>query len=161
MATDAPLILHRETVRPEWIDYNGHMNVAYYVLIGDHATDKLFSLIGMDEAYVKREQKSSFALDMRAIYLRELMEGAPVLVKTQLLDHDAKRLHFVHSIEHAEEGFVACVNEFVGIHIDMATRRSSPFPDALAARIEEIAHAHADLAAPEAISRPVGLARRP
>lgn len=159
MAVDAPLILHRETVRPEWIDYNGHMNVAYYVMIGDHATDKLFAHIGMDEAYVKRENKSSFAIDMRAVYLRELLEGAPVVVKTQLVAHDAKRLHFLHSVEHETEGFVACLNEFVGIHVDMTTRRSSPFPDALRSRIEAIATAHADLPVPDAISRPIGLGR--
>ena len=159
MTIDAPLILHREVVRPEWIDYNGHMNVAYYVMIGDHATDKLFDWIGMDEAYVKRENKSSFAVDMRVLYLRELLEGMPVVVKSQLIAHDAKRLHFLHSIEHETEGFVACLNEFVGIHIDMATRRSSPFPDVLSERIEALAAAHASLPVPYAISRPVGLQR--
>ena len=48
------LMLGTQAVLPEWIDYNGHMNVAYYVMIGDHATDKLFDWIGMDAAYVKR-----------------------------------------------------------------------------------------------------------
>ena len=63
MTLDAPLSLHRDTVRPEWIDFNGHMNVAYYVLAFDGATDKFFDWLGLDEAYRKSTNRSTFALE--------------------------------------------------------------------------------------------------
>ena len=89
----APIDSHRETVRPEWIDYNGHMNVAYYVLAFDHATDVLFDALGLGESYREATDHSTFSLQIQVTYLRELQLDAPLRVTTQLVDHDAKRLH--------------------------------------------------------------------
>src|SRR5512147_3221105 len=100
----APLDLHREPVRPEWIDYNGHMNVAYYVLAFDHATDTFFDFLGLDEAYRTRTGASLFALESHIVYKAELKEGEPLRVTTQLLDCDDKRLHFFHAMYHGGTG---------------------------------------------------------
>src|SRR5690606_38613125 len=98
MANDAPLRLHREAIRPEWIDYNGHLNVAYYVLVFDHATDRFFDRLGLDAAWRAAENRSTFALEQHVMHLRELKLGDSVVVTTQLLDYDARRLHFFHAM---------------------------------------------------------------
>lgn len=67
-----PLVIHRETVRPDWIDYNGHMNVAFYVMAFDHATDGLFDVLGIGAAYCQRENRSVFAVEQHIAYKREL-----------------------------------------------------------------------------------------
>ncbi len=78
----APLELHHETVRPEWIDYNGHMNVAYYVLAFDLATDSFFDFLGLDEAYRETSGNSTFAVEAHITYQRELAEGDPLRFAT-------------------------------------------------------------------------------
>ena len=90
-----PLALHRETVRPEWIDYNGHMNVAYYVLAFDHATETLFETLGIGEDYVRAAKCSLFVVDMHVTYEQELVAGDRLRFETQILGHD-QRLHLFH-----------------------------------------------------------------
>ncbi|MFT5132054.1 MAG: acyl-CoA thioester hydrolase, partial [Gammaproteobacteria bacterium] len=64
MNIDAPLLLHTESVQADWIDYNGHMNLAYYVLIFDHATDAFLDYIGITEKFRKANQASTFAAEL-------------------------------------------------------------------------------------------------
>jgi len=154
---NAPLTLYHTTVKTEWIDNNGHMNVAYYVMIGDHATDKFFDYLGMDNSYCTNHKRSNFALDMRIIYLKELMEDAPVKVRTQLLDFDTKRIHFLHYIDHAHENFTACLNESVGIHVDMVHRKSTNFPINVYERIKKVAQEHQKIPIPESLDRTIGI----
>jgi acyl-CoA thioester hydrolase len=154
---EAPLCLHRETVRPEWIDYNGHMNVAYYVAIADHATDAFFDFIGVGRAYVAQQQKSIFALDIRTTYVRELTVGTEVRVKTQLVAFDSKRLQYIHQLVHAAEGWLAACSEWVSIHVDLQTRRSAPFPHGAASRLAAVLEAHRALDRPAELQRPFGL----
>jgi acyl-CoA thioesterase FadM len=90
----APLDLHRETVRPEWIDYNGHMNVAFYVLAFDHATDVFFDFLELGEPYRQQTGNSLFALEAHIVYKAELKQGETLRVTTQLLAHDEKRRTF-------------------------------------------------------------------
>ena len=75
MSDDAPLRIHRETVRPEWIDYNGHMNVAYYVLAFDHAVDRFLELLNLGPAYRERTGCTTYALEAHVHYLQEVKEG--------------------------------------------------------------------------------------
>ena len=152
-----PMVLHRTCVKPDWIDYNGHMNVAYYVMIGDQATDSFFKYLGMGAAYIKKENRSNFALDMRVIFLRELLEGDPVVVNTQLLDYDTKRLHFLHYIDHESKNFTACLNESVGIHVNIDERETSKFSDEILRRIESLAEVHSKIPRPKQIIRQMGL----
>ncbi|HSS64018.1 MAG TPA: thioesterase family protein, partial [Gammaproteobacteria bacterium] len=94
MDIDAPLVLHQGKIQRDWIDYNGHMNVAYYVLVFDNATDALLDFLGMDEDYRKQTGFTTYVLETHVTYDRELKENDPVRVETQLLDFDAKRLHY-------------------------------------------------------------------
>ena len=158
MITAAPLELHREQVQPGWIDYNGHMNVAYYVLAFDHATDEFFDFVGLDRDYRERSGNSTFAVEAHVTYQREVHEGDPLRFATQLLGYDEKRLHFFHHMYHADAGFLAATAEWLGLHVDMARRRVTPMPDEILARLAEVLEVHETLAVPPEAGRTI---RRP
>ena len=159
MQIDAPLEIYSATVRPEWIDYNGHMNVAFYLMAADHAMDAFGEYIGIGESYMKATDKSTFALDTRIIYVRELVEGAPLEVTAQLVAYDAKRIHICLSLQHGEEGWLSALSEWVLVHVDLGARRSEAMPDQTMAKLQEIMAAHENLPRHEALMRPFGLAR--
>lgn len=154
-----PLAPHSETVRAEWVDYNGHMNVAYYVLIFDRATDVLFDAIGVGEAYRLSQRRSIFIVEAHVAYVRELRAGDPVRVESQILGHDDKRLHAFLRMAHAESGELAATYEILGLHVDMASRRAAPFPEPARARIGALAAVHASHPRPPEAGR--GIALRP
>ena len=156
-----PLATHAETVRPEWIDYNGHMNVAYYVLVFDHATDVLFDALGLDEAYRARTNHSLFAVEQHILYEGEVGLGAPLRVESRVLGVDGKRLHFGHEMFHATEGRRAATIELMAVHIDLGIRRTAPFPPERRRVLDIAAAAHARLAPADWVGRRVSLAPRP
>ena len=155
MTPTTPLTLHRETVRPEWIDYNGHMNVAYYLLAFDHATDAVLDRFGIGKAYVAAEDRSLFVVDAHLTYAREVTEGTPLRFESLLLGADAKRLHLFHEMRHAEEGWLAATAEFMLLHVDLGTRKTGPFPATVAAALSEQAAAHASHPRPPQAGRAV------
>ncbi|MFQ5774057.1 MAG: thioesterase family protein [Kiloniellaceae bacterium] len=157
MTIPAPLILHREAVRPDWIDYNGHMNVAYYVLAFDHACDAFLDFIGMDEAYRMRTGGTTFAVECHVTYQREVGEGDPLSFATQLLGFDEKRIHHFYRMYHAEEGFLAATSEWMSLHVDLASRRVAPMASDLIARLAEIFAAHRSLPRPCEAGRWIGM----
>ena len=89
------LVVHRSAVRPDWIDYNGHMNVAFYLLAFDQALDALFDAIGLTQPYRKRHRVSTFALEVHLCYLREVHLKDPLRFEVQMLDLDEKRFHLL------------------------------------------------------------------
>lgn len=154
MSIDAPLAIFRDKVRPEWIDYNGHMNVAYYVLAFDWATDAFLDFAGIDTDYRDTRGKSTFALHNHVTYLRELHEGEPLRVTTQLIGLDEKRVHYFHTMYRGQDGGdIAATIECLSIHVDLTARKVEPFPDDIAARLGEIRDAHAALPAPEGLGK--------
>lgn len=156
----APVDVHRETVRPEWIDYNDHMNVAYYLLVFDRATDALFDLLGIGEAYRRRTNCSTFALESHVTYVGEVKRGDPLRVTSQIVAYDAKRLHHFHRMMHGEQGYVAATFDCVSLHVDLRRRRAAPFPPDAIGRLAAFAAAHATLPRPAELGRSVGLANR-
>lgn len=155
----APLSLHRERVHPDWIDHNGHMNLAYYMLAFDHATDAFFDFVGLGVNYMKAHAGSTFTLEAHITYNRELMVDAPLRVDTQLLAHDAKRLHYMHFMYHAEEGYLASTNELISLHVSMESRRSAPMPDKVLARLDKIAALHDTMPRPGQAGRVISIVR--
>jgi acyl-CoA thioester hydrolase len=153
----APLALHTETVRPEWIDYNGHMNVAYYVLAFDHATDALLDYLDLGAAYRQRANKSVFVLETHVTYDREVHAGDPLRFTTQILGYDAKRLHVFHHMYHATAGFLVATTELIMLHVDLVERRSTSMPDATLAKIAALARVHAALPKPPQAGRVIGI----
>jgi len=160
MNDDALLRLHEEAVRPEWIDFNGHMNLAYYVLAFDHATDKFLNHLSLGEAYLRRAQCSVFVLETHVVYKREMKLGDRMRFTTQLLGYDAKRLRYIHHMYHAEQGFLAAINEILGVHVDMRARRAAPIPPDAVAALVQLQAAQAHLPAPADAGRAIDLARK-
>lgn len=156
----APLDRHRGRVKAEWIDGNGHMNVGYYVVAFDQATDTLCEQLGVSWEYTRRDLGMIFVLEAHVTYDRELLPDAPFRVTTQMLDQDAKRLHCFHEMYHAEEGFLAATNELMILHVDFQTRRSAPWPEETRTRLAAMAAAHAKLPRPAKAGRVIGLRKR-
>ncbi len=160
MTIESPFRRHRDRVRPEWIDYNGHMNVAYYVLAFDLATDAFYDYLGIGEGYKNSTNFSTFAVEMNVSYIREVREGDPLVFTTRLLGCDAKRLHHFHEMHQAEEGWLAASCEFLSLHIDMSKRRTAPFPDRIQTRLDAVAAAHAALPVPDRVGRRIAMPPR-
>ena len=159
MKFESPIEIAGGTVRPEWIDYNGHMNVAYYLLAFDQALDRLYDDIGLGIDYRRATNHSTMTLETHIHYMRELVEAAPMHFTFQLLDYDQKRQHFFGSMHHAEEGFVAATHEWLTIHVDLESRRSAPMPDEKVAIFENLMAAHTSLPQPERAGTVIGIRR--
>ena len=157
----APLLTAQGKVAAEWTDYNHHMNVAYYVLAFDRGTDQFLGKLGMDLEDPQFTQRSSvFALEMHVTYEREMRQDDPWSVFTQLVDADHKRIHLMHEMRHTAEGWRAATNEVIVMHMDMASRRSAPFPDHIQTHIDALKQAHATLPQPDTLGRVIGLPGR-
>jgi len=157
---DAPLDVHRATVLPEWIDWNGHMNVGFYVVAFDKATDTLCNQFGCGWEYTRDKIGMTFVLEAHVTYDREVKEGDPLRITTQILDHDDKRLHFIHMMYHGSEGYLAATNELMLMNIDYASRRAAPWPGWAMERIDKLADAHKALSKPKQAGRLIGIKRK-
>jgi acyl-CoA thioester hydrolase len=143
----APLRLHETTVAPEWVDYNDHLSEwAYLLVIGD-AADAFFRYVGVDEAY-RAAGHSLYTAETHLHHLREARLGERLLLTLQLLGTDAKRLHIAHEMFNADGGRLATGEQML-LHVDTRARSVTPFPGDLAARLRQIAAAHAVLPVPD------------
>src|ERR1700746_700604 len=159
-AIPAPFVSSVMRVEPGWIDYNGHLNMAYYNVLFDRAGDEDFDLLGCGAGYAKAHGLSTFTAEAHVRYLREVRSGDPVRVTFQLLDYDAKRMHYFEQLFHAEEGFVSATSENLSLHVDMTTKKTAAFPRAVTARLADMKASHALLPVPEAAGRRIGMAAR-
>ncbi len=130
MTIETPVSSWKETVRPEWADYNGHMNVAYYTLIFDHAADTFFEVVGLGKPYVERTGNSVFAVEGHISYIREVNVDDEVIVTTQLLGFDDKRLHYFQEMRDVKSGALSATMEQLSIHVNLEKRRVEPFLEA-------------------------------
>jgi acyl-CoA thioester hydrolase len=151
---------HRETVRPEWIDYNGHMNVAYYVLIFDHATDAALDGLGLGELYRKQSGCSVFVGEMHVNYRQEITEGDDATVATRLLATDERRLVLFHEMSCARFATPVAGNEVLCVHVDLATRRPVPWPAGAVETLSRALAGQARLPAPKLAGRSISLSPR-
>jgi acyl-CoA thioester hydrolase len=156
-----PFDAYRDVVRPSFIDHNGHMNMGYYLVVFDLATDEFFRWVGLDEAHRRRHNVTTFCLEAHVTYHREVRSGDPLRFTTLLLGHDAKRLHYIHAMYHATEGYLAATNELMSLHVALASRRGAPMAPAITARLAEIQAAHDKAARPPQAGRRIGLATPP
>jgi len=127
----------RGLVLPEWIDINDHMNVAYYLLAFDQAVDALWTTFGLTEEYVRTHNSSTIAAESHVTWQREIVEGDPYVITSQVLAWDDKRIHQFQRMYHAEVGFLAATCEWMSLHFDPARRRVAPWPDDIRARIAD------------------------
>lgn len=161
MSIDAPLRLHRETVKAEWIDYNEHMNLAYFMVAFDHATDEFFDFVGLDEGYRETTGCSPYLLETHVTYMGEMGEGEPMDFATQLLDYDHKRLHLFHFMYHAAHDSLVATTELIFMNIVRDARCAASFPSHVLARVGDVMNAHSRLARPAQVGRIIGIRGRP
>jgi acyl-CoA thioester hydrolase len=153
----APFVSSVMRVEDGWIDYNGHLNMAYYNLVFDRAVDEALELIGCGLDYVRSRKHSCYTAEVHVRYLKELHAGDPVRVTFQLLDYDAKRIHFFEQLFHAEQGFVSATSENMALHVDMQAGKTAAFPSHVAACLARMKAAHARLPVPEAVGRRIAM----
>jgi acyl-CoA thioester hydrolase len=157
----APFDRYRSVVRPEWIDHNGHMNMGFYLVVFDLATDAWFHYLGLGEAHRAAHGVTTFCLEAHVTYHREVRAGDALRFTTQLLAWDAKRLHYVHEMYHSTDGFLAATNELVSLHVSEATRRSTPMATEILDRLARIQTVHGALPRPAPVGRRMGLGASP
>ena len=164
MSFPAPFDRFRGEVLPEWIDYNGHMNLAYYTVLFDGSTDLLFDELGLGLDYRRDRQLGTFVAETHNLYERELLVGAGVRVATQIIAIDEKRMHVGHEMFALEggpnAGQRAATQELMFLHVDLAARRVSPFPPDMYARVAAAAAAHAALPRPDWAGRHIAMPQR-
>ena len=153
----APFDGYRDRVRPEWIDHNRHMNMGYYLVVFDFATDAFFAWVGIGAEHRRTRGFTTFCLEAHVTYHRELRADDPLRFTTMLLGHDAKRLHYIHAMYHATDGWLAATNELMSLHVSQATRRAAPMAAETLARLGEIQVAHDRLPRPPQAGRRIGL----
>ncbi len=147
-------------VKPEWLDYNGHLNMAYYNVLFDQGVDEAAIPLGLGPEYLDECQGSFFTAEVHVTYLRELASGAPVYSTFQLIDVDAKRMHFYQELFHAEEGWISAASEQLALHIDMTAKKVTPWPDRIHAALTALRDRQAPLGIPERVGRKIGIVRK-
>ena len=154
------LTTYTTQVQPAWVDYNGHLRDAFYLLIFSYATDALMDILGLDSDNREASGHSLFTLELHLNYLHEVKLGADVEVHTQLIAHDSKRLHLYHSLHRVGEARELAGNEQMLLHVDLAGPRSAPFSEAVAQRLAMLSAEQADLPRPALLGRVIGLPQR-
>jgi len=145
MTTIAPFNEFSTSVHRDWIDDNGHMNVAYYHLVFDLAARPFFNWLGFTEENRKAHNISTFALETHLTYLSEVKVDTIVRVESRLLDTNGKRFHFYQEMFKTESNTLAASHESVGAVVDMQQRKSTTTPEVIEQRLEEIKTAHSQL----------------
>lgn len=143
-------------VRPEWIDYNGHMNVGYYHVAFDIAAEPFFIWLGLDAEFRAANHSSTFALESHLNFHREVKQGDLLRYESRLLHADQKALHYYQEMFHAEHGYLAATYESLSMHMDMRVRKIAPMPASLFARTQEVLAAHQTLPRPWQVGHVIG-----
>jgi len=155
-----PLALLETTVQPGWIDYNGHMNVAYYLLAFDQAFDRFMDHIAIDSVHRDQDGGSIFAAESHIGYHRELLLGEAIAISMQLLEHDDKRLRTFFFMHRSQDGALAATYEGLHLYVNLGTRRVVSMPPPVLTRVAALAQDHARLPTPPVAGRGIALSRR-
>lgn len=158
--TEPVLFSATSVVQPHWIDYNGHMNMGYYLVAFDEiATDGFFDYLGIGREHKEQENKTTFTLGSNIDYLQEVLEGDQIRFETRLVDFDHKRLHYFHSMYNIDKDYLAATNECLTMYIDLNTRRGTTFSDELQQQFTQELNRAQQAPPIEGIGRKLGIRR--
>jgi acyl-CoA thioester hydrolase len=138
-----PFTAYREQVRPEWLDYNGHLNDASYAIVLTHAHELLLEHLGLSADYRESHQASMFTVEMHLRYLAEVSAGQTIKAATVLTEADHKRLR-LHSELYAD-GTLAATGECLYLHVDTAAGRTASLPADRQAAVDALLASHKGL----------------
>ncbi|AUY35243.1 thioesterase [Pseudomonas soli] len=151
------LITYRTRVLPEWVDYNGHLRDAYYLLIFSFATDALMERIGLDGQARGQSGHSLFTLEAHINYLHEVKLDIEVWVQTHIIGFDKKRLHLYHSLHRNGFDEALSASEQMLLHVDLAGPRSTAFGEHSVMLLRELTQQQYDLPLPALTGRVIRL----
>ncbi len=149
------LVVTRAEVIPAWLDYNEHMNVAYYMVAFEAGIDAYKHLVGLTPAYIAEHRRSTVALEAHITYQREASLGDELCVETRVLDCDSKRAHIFQEMYRGTE--LLCTQETLALSFDISARRSAPFEPAIAAGYAALIEAQRELPRPSWVGRAIGI----
>jgi acyl-CoA thioester hydrolase len=153
-------VLLETSVKKEWIDLNGHMNMAYYVLLFDQALTVFLEENNLGDEYVRENNLSMFALENHVTYQNELRENDPLDVHFQLIDMDNKFIHYFMRIFHQETHALSATMEQISLHVNMETRHPTRFTAQIKEKLIGYLEDHKQYPAPREMGRSIGI-RRP
>lgn len=146
-------------LQPDWIDYNGHLNMAYYNVLFDRGCDGFFERMGLGPDYIKERNLTFYTAEAHVRYVREIHLGDKVRVTMRIVDYDAKRVHAIAELLH-EDGWVSATSETMSLHIDMSGPKVAPFPEDVMGEIVKQATSDATLPANENVGRRIEIVRK-
>ncbi len=161
MSIPAPFDHYRGEVLPEWIDLNGHMNLAYYTVLFDCATDLLFEAIGIGRDYKSATNHGTFVVETHNLYEREALVGERLRIVSQIIGADSKRFHLAHEMFRIVGEDRLATQELMFLSIDLGTRRVAPFLTAAQQQLAAAAAAHAHLPRPQWLGRRIAMRSQP
>lgn len=132
-------------VPPEWEDRNGHVNVQYYQTLYGLGGWQILENIEIDEAYLVKYQGGIFDLEHHTRYLSEIHVGESVSVYSRMLSMGEKRFHGMFYIVNDTTQRLACSIEYLSTYIDLNTRRTAPFPQDMAQKLDKLLAKHSAL----------------
>lgn len=154
---EAPLTFVEQKVVPEWIDFNGHMNVAYYLYAFDRCVDVMYNRLEVGPEQIQESGCSVFTLEAHINYLREVVKGDPLRITGRLLNFDHKRIHAYFEMYHGVEDHIVAAMEQIGVHVDMKARKSVPFANRSLRLLEGMMMSHEALPEPKYAGRVMGI----
>ncbi|RLB66980.1 MAG: thioesterase [Deltaproteobacteria bacterium] len=153
-----PPVIFSTEIKPEWLDYNNHMNVAYYVLVFDLAFEEFLLSLGLGEESAKATGISTMALESHITYDQEVSLGQEIEIRMQLVDYDHKRMHlYLEMYVQGGRGYLASTLEQMSMCVDLNERKSTSFPDEVMAKIKTLSQQHSHLERPGNIGRKIAI----
>jgi len=155
------LITYKTPIFQDWVDYNGHLRDAFYLLIFSFATDAFMDRIGLASDDRDASGHSLFTLEAHLNYLHEVKLGEPVEVRTQIIGHDRKRVQLYHGLYKADGDVELAASEQMLLHVDLAAGpKSAPFSEQSLEALRQLSEAQHDQPAPVYVGRVIGLPRK-
>ncbi len=154
-------MIHEQTVLPEWIDHNKHMNVAYYVLVFDLSLDAFLDEIGLTRKYRESANCTVYVLETHVTYIQEVHEGDPLEIYVRVLDCDEKRMHLFLEMRHRDKGFLAATSEQMIMHLSTEDGpKAAPMPEFLQSCLQGHKDQFADAPLPSQAGAVIGIRRK-
>ena len=157
LENNLPPTTWRGSVSKHWCDYNGHLNLAYFVVLFDLATDQFYDSLGIGEEYTEVSGFSCFTAESHVCYLLELFAKDRVFCTTQLIAIDSKRIHYIHRMFKEKNKQLVATNELLALHVNLNQRAVAEFKTSASKKINAIFERHRGLSKPDQLGRRISI----
>ena len=153
----APFKSKKRKVKKAWIDYNGHMNVAYYTVAFDQAIDEfLEKAIGIGP-FIQEKKQGSYALQTQYRYLKELLLGNTFYVSIFVVDFKKNQMHLMAQMLASSDQKIYASCETIMVNVDLRRRQSCDYPQFAYKKLFDLYTASKDLRSSTIVGHPIGL----